>query len=108
MRLTTRPVLALALGGLLIASARAHYNMLMPETPSARKGEAVTLIYRWGHPFEHQLFDAPEPQAIFVLGPDGKRTDLTKSRQARVEGAAFARGCAVEFTPPARGDYVFV
>ncbi len=107
MRLTTRPVLALALCGLLAASARAHFNMLMPETASGRKGDAVTLIYRWGHPFEHQLFDAPEPQALSVRGPDGKQTDLAKSWKSHLDGIS-TRDWSVDFTPPARGDYVFV
>ena len=30
-------------------------------TARVKKGEAVTVLYQWGHPFEHQLFDAPSP-----------------------------------------------
>ncbi len=40
----------------------AHYNMLLPEKWAAKKDEPVPFTYQWGHPFEHQLFDAPAPE----------------------------------------------
>ena len=101
-----------ALAGLLIfaATASAHFNMLLPPTASARKGEALTLTYQWGHPFEHQLFDAPQPQSLIVLAPDGKKTELRdklerttlKSEQKEVQAHRLP------FTPEQRGDYVFL
>jgi cobalt/nickel transport protein len=110
MTFPTRSALALALLGLLAPFAAAHFNMLLPQTAAARKDEAVTLVYQWGHPFEHQLFDAPQPQAVFVLGPDGKRTDLGPSLE---KTSAHADGKTVtayrlRFTPGQRGDFVFV
>jgi hypothetical protein len=50
--------------------------MLLPDRASARRGEVVTFTYQWGHPFEHQLFDAPAPQRVAVLVPGGGRADL--------------------------------
>ena len=47
--------------GLIAAPASAHFNMLLPQTTGAKKGSPVMLLYQWGHPFEHQLFDAPAP-----------------------------------------------
>jgi cobalt/nickel transport protein len=90
--------------------AAAHYNMLLPSASSAKKGEAVTLVYQWGHPFEHQLFDAPTPQSLFVVAPDGKKIDLTKSltRTSVVSGDDKHAAFQVRFTPEQRGDYVFV
>ena len=73
-----RPVFTLILLLSPAASAWAHYNMLLAQTPSAKRGDAVTLVYQWGHPFEHQLFDAPPPQSLVVVAPDGTRTDLTR------------------------------
>jgi len=110
MRLVRLTLLPAALLG-FIASLQAHYNMLLPDKPGAKKDEPVVLTYQWGHPFEHQLFDAPLPQSIVVLGPDGKKTDLTKRVEAvKTAGVekkdVTARRCA--FTPPERGDYVFV
>src|ERR1700677_2394576 len=66
---------------LLLATvpAVAHYNMLLPEATAAKKGEAVTLLYQWGHPFEHHLFDAPQPESLSVVAPDGRRTDILAS-----------------------------
>jgi cobalt/nickel transport protein len=107
MRAFLRSILALLL---LAPAAPAHFNMLLPEAAYARKGEAVTLLYQWGHPFEHQLFDAPPPRAVFVLAPDGKRTDLAPSLEKVTvpgEGKKVA-AYRLRFTPPQRGDFVFV
>jgi cobalt/nickel transport protein len=107
VRLALLPVLVIG----FVASVRAHYNMLLPDKPAAKKDEAVSFIYQWGHPFEHQLFDAPLPESVVVLGPDGKKTDLAKHLEAiKTAGVekkdVTARRCA--FTPSERGDYVFV
>jgi cobalt/nickel transport protein len=99
---------------LLAASAvpaEAHFNMLLPDKASAKKDEAVTLTYQWGHPFEHQLFDAPAPDKLTVLAPDGKATDLTKALEKTTVPAAEGKKVAayqLKFTPDQRGDFVFV
>jgi cobalt/nickel transport protein len=98
-------VLALALAGLLADPGRAHFNMLLPEKASVRKGEAVAFVYQWGHPFEHELFDAPTPQAVSVLAPDGKKTDLGKALQQG--GSSGHLRYRFRFTPEQRGDFVF-
>ena len=59
--------LILACLGLFAGRSAAHFNMLLPQTATAKKGEALTFTYQWGHPFEHQLFDAPSPQSLIVL-----------------------------------------
>jgi cobalt/nickel transport protein len=85
--------------------------MLLPSKHSVKKGEEVTFTYQWGHPFEHQLFDAPAPEALVVVGPDGKKTDLLDSlRKTTVPGDEGKKVTAYQFTfaPPDRGDYVFV
>jgi uncharacterized GH25 family protein len=94
-----------------VPAGRAHYNMLLPESASARRGQPVTLIYQWGHPFEHQLFDAPAPRSLFVLGPDGKQANLTKKLEKvslPAEGGKKAVGYRLRYTPALRGDHVFV
>jgi cobalt/nickel transport protein len=111
MQFTTRPVLALALCGLLAASAHGHFNMLLPDKPSAKRGESVTLTYQWGHPFEHELFDAPAPQSVIVVGPRGKAQSLTPGLQRGTAPAAEGAKVAVyrlAFTPEERGDFVLV
>jgi uncharacterized GH25 family protein len=91
-------------------AAPAHFNMLLPQSASAKKGEPVTLTYQWGHPFEHQLFDAPAPEEVAVRTPDGKRFDLTKSLEkiALPAGDKKVTAYRLKFTPEQRGDYVFV
>jgi uncharacterized GH25 family protein len=99
----------LLLGGSCEASA--HYNMLLPEAASGKKGEPVTLVYQWGHPFEHQLFDAPTPQSLLVFTPDGKKLDLTRSLEMGSETTADKKKVGayrLKFTPELRGDYVFL
>lgn len=96
--------------GCFAGSAAAHFNMLLPQTASAKKGEALTLVYQWGHPFEHQLFDAPQPQSLIVLSPDGKRAELTDKLEKITQraGSQDVTAYQLRFTPQQRGDYVFV
>lgn len=107
---TMQSLLALAGLGLSMSSAAAHYNMLLPGKHSVQRGEAVTLLYQWGHPFEHQLFDAPAPEAVFVLSPDGKKTDLTKQMEKVIAvpaGGKQVTAYRLHFKAEQRGDYVF-
>lgn len=96
--------------GLFGGSAAAHFNMLLPQTASAKKGETVAITYQWGHPFEHQLFDAPQPQSLIALSPDGKRIELADKLEkiTRKAGAKEVTAYRLHFTPQQRGDYVFV
>lgn len=91
-------------------SAAAHFNMLLPQSVSTKKGEAITLLYQWGHPFEHQLFDAPRPQSLIVLAPDGKKTELTDKleKTMRKAGDKEVTAYQLRFTPQQRGDHIFV
>ncbi len=103
--------LALAASAALAAPAAAHFNMLMPQNPSVKKGEEVVFLYQWGHPYEHQLFDAPPPDAVTVLVPDGKTADLTKTLEKITVPAGEGKKVAAyqfHFTPDQRGDYVFL
>ena len=109
MRQPTGVVLA-ALAA-VAAPAQAHFNMLMPQTPSAKKGEEVVFVYQWGHPYEHELFDAPPPDSVVVLSPDGQDADVTESLEKIGVPAGDGKKVAAyqfRFTPDQRGDYVFL
>jgi cobalt/nickel transport protein len=111
MRHALRLLLALAALGVTFSPAPAHYNIFLPEKHSVRRGETVTLLYQWGHPFEHQLFNAPAPEKVFVVAPDGTITDVTKQLENVI--AVTASGDRVtayrlRFTAAQRGDYVFI
>jgi cobalt/nickel transport protein len=109
-----RKVTGLALAILVAAAtpAAAHFNMLLPAgNGSAKKGEAVIVLYLWGHPFEHQLFDAPHPESLIVQTPDGRRADLLATLEKSTVPAGEGKNATAYrflFTPEARGDYVFV
>ena len=89
----------------------AHYHMLLPDKPSAKSEEVVTFTYQFGHPFEHQLFDTQKPTELYVVAPDGTKTDLLgKLEKTAVEGGEgkMVTGYKFSFAPPKRGDYTVV
>jgi cobalt/nickel transport protein len=110
MKNLLRPFLSLVLLGLFGLPGRAHYHMLLPRSASVNLAKAVIIDYQWGHPFEHQLFDAQVPRSLFVLAPDGKRADLGKTLEpVKVpNGEKQARAYRLRFTPRQRGDFLFV
>jgi uncharacterized GH25 family protein len=103
----------LVLLGLVVSApaGRGHYHMLLPSAASAKRGEKVTLTYQFGHPFEHQLFDAAAPEKLLVVTPDGTKTDLTKQlEKVSLEGEKGKKvaGYRLDYRPTRRGDHVFV
>jgi cobalt/nickel transport protein len=85
--------------------------MLLPQLVTPRAGEVVPFVYQWGHPFEHELFDAPAPESVFVLSPRGKKTDLTRAltpAKVATEGSKQAGAYRLNFTPEERGDHLFI
>jgi cobalt/nickel transport protein len=106
-----RSLLALAALGSLTLPAPAHYNMLLPDKHAVQKGDTVDFLYQWGHPFEHQLFDAPAPESVVVVAPDGKATTYPgKFAQATKVAVGDKKVTAFRFSykPDQRGDYRFV
>jgi cobalt/nickel transport protein len=106
-----RLLIALLAVPAVVPSVWAHYSMLLPEKPSVKKGEEVTFTYQWGHPFEHQLFDAPKPADVYVLSPSGKKAGLMESLEKATVSAGEKKEAVVyrfRFKPQERGDYVFV
>jgi cobalt/nickel transport protein len=105
-----RPGVVWAVLALAASPASAHYNMLLLSSASTRKGETVTLTYQWGHPYEHELFDAPLPESLTVVAPDGKKTDLSKAWEKTTVAGKDGKPVVayrLRFAPPQRGDYVF-
>jgi uncharacterized GH25 family protein len=105
--------IGLVLLGLVFCApvGQGHYHMLLPSTASARKDQKVTFTYQFGHPFEHQLFDADLPEKLLVVTPDGKKTDLTKQlEKVSLTGDKGKKvsGYKLDYTPRRRGDHVFV
>jgi cobalt/nickel transport protein len=98
---------------LLLSSATtsfAHYNMLIPDKAWAEKGEKVTFTYQFGHPFEHELFDAPEPKMVIVVLPDGKTQNIDKLTKLAIKGADGKKVAGYQFVyePAMRGDHTVV
>jgi cobalt/nickel transport protein len=106
-----RLALAAVLAAILVPAASAHYNMLLPEKASAAKGDTVQFLYQWGHPFEHELFDAPAPEGVTVIAPDGKATTYPGNFfQKTTVPAGDKKATAYRFSykPEQRGDYSFL
>lgn len=104
--------IAIALSVLLLVTiaSDAHYNMLLPSKPWAEKGEKITFTYQFGHPFEHELFDAPEPKFVFAILPDNKTQKIEKLTKRSVPGADGKKVTAFSFVyePATRGDHTLV
>jgi uncharacterized GH25 family protein len=103
-----RPLATLAL--LLLESAsQAHYHMMIPDKPSAKKGEEVTVTCQFGHPFESELSDMLALRQVILYGPGGAGTDVTKKLEKvalRDRKGKDVAGYRLKFTPDERGDYV--
>jgi uncharacterized GH25 family protein len=104
-------VLASVVFGLSAGRADAHYPMLLPSAHSIKRGEHLTLTYQWGHPYEHQLFDALVPDAFVACTPGGSQTIDLKATLKQIalpagEGKTVMAYQAA-FSPQERGDYLF-
>ncbi len=86
--------------------AWAHFPIVTPSAPFARKGEKTALTVAFGHPFEGDRAPAPPPAAVRVVAPSDAVHDLTPALSPR--GGDADRRWVVEFTPAERGDHVFV
>src|SRR5262249_5555150 len=97
---------------LLVAAdvSRGHFSILLPSVAVVKRGENFTLEYQWGHPFEHELFDAPRPDAVMVNAPLPAPRFLTSNlREGSVNiGTKKARVYRLDCTAERRQDYVFV
>jgi cobalt/nickel transport protein len=106
----TRVFLCLLLFASAAVPALGHFALLLPGRWAAERDKELTLTYMWGHPFEHELSDAPRPEAAWVRSPDGKVADLsTALAKVKVPGGAGKDVLAyrLRFTPRQRGDHVF-
>jgi cobalt/nickel transport protein len=104
-------IIVLAMPGVMSNAVQAHYSMLFPQAVSARPGQPVTVLFQWGHPFEHQLGNATPPNRLTVLSPSAKRADLAKTlEEVTVPGpdGKKVRAFQFRFTPEERGDFVFI
>jgi cobalt/nickel transport protein len=102
--------LALFAAAMLGSPLPAHFTMLLPAQPAVPRDEKVELVYQWGHPYEHELFDAPAPERLVVQLPDGESRDLTRSLEKFQQPGADDKPAAafrLSFTPQQRGDHVF-
>jgi cobalt/nickel transport protein len=87
-----------------------HFSILLPSAPSAKKGDQIVVLYQWGHPFEHQIFDAPPPNAVIVNAPIPAPRYMTPNlrEEAIDEGGKKVRGYRLKYTLEHRRDYIFV
>jgi len=106
-----RYYLALGLSFICVATASSHFNMLLPSAAMVKKGDKVTFLYQFGHPFEHELSDAPAPTKVEATTPDGKSLDLTKTLESFKTPGGDGKDVVAyrfNFTPEQRGDHWFV
>jgi uncharacterized GH25 family protein len=93
----------------LASTGQAHYHMLIPDKPSAKKGEPVTVTFQFGHPFEGELSDMLPPLRVTLYGLGEAGTDVTKKlEKVALKGpkGKDVDAYRLKFTPDDRGDYV--
>jgi cobalt/nickel transport protein len=104
-----RKTLAVLLFAFSANSSFAHFSMLLPDKASIKKGETVTLTYQWGHPFEHQLFDALAPSSVHFNSRLGPQPPIGNLEEGFVtDGTKKVRVFRWSYTPDERRDYVFL
>src|SRR5262249_50239784 len=105
-----RILIAIVVQMACVGASCAHYNMLIPGKPWANKGEKIAFTYQFGHPFEHELFDAPKPLAVNVILPDGKTQAVNKLDKVDLKGIDGKKVDAFSFTYELqmRGDHTFI
>jgi cobalt/nickel transport protein len=89
----------------------AHYHILLPDKPAANRDEAITFTYRFGHPFEHQLFATQKPASFMLLMPEGHAVEhLSKLERVEEPGAGGnpITSFRCKFTATQRGDHVLM
>lgn len=97
-------LLALGLVLLSAGAALAHFPILLPLTPWGTHGQALELVYSFGHPFEVENVAAARPLRFAVFPPGKPAVDLLGA----IGGAAGEKKDAwrATFTPTQRGDHV--
>ncbi len=91
-----------------VSPLQAHYHMLLPNKSSVKKGEEVILTFQYGHPFEHQLFNASKPQRAFVVTPEGKHVNVISKLEETKDGQGDKKvtSFVLKYTPEERGDHL--
>jgi cobalt/nickel transport protein len=97
-------LLALPLVLLSAGAALAHFPLLLPLTPWGTHGQALEVVYTFGHPFEVEAAPAARPVRFAVFPPGKPAVDLL----AGLGGAAGEERpeWRARFTPTDRGDHV--
>jgi len=90
----------------LVGPVSAHLPILTLDTPEAKKGVPVTATLRYGHPFENEWEDCPEPESVILIAPDKTRQTLKPEKSSFKQGDKAILCWKFQFTPENRGDYL--
>ncbi len=90
---------------LTVAPALAHFPILTVDVGEKKLNQPVSATIRYGHPFENEFEDCPEPESIQVVAPDRKSTKVTPKKSTFELGGKNYAQWKFEFTPEVRGDY---
>jgi len=99
-------VTAIALLGLLVASASAH-SLWVETRDLADVGEPLTIYSFFGHATSATGIYVPLMDAHYLMAPDGNRQDLTMETGDWLPGFGWIGYSYAEATPGVAGDYVF-
>jgi cobalt/nickel transport protein len=110
--------LATALGGLVAATAEAHFQLLYTPEAALNESAAIELALVFSHPFDNGFtMDMGMPEELYVVAQRGegepKKTDLMQYLEAIEWSGVESKAAAYLARPPrtvtrSLGDYTFV
>jgi hypothetical protein len=86
----------------------AHFPVLILDKNEVSKGSKTQISVRWGHPFESEWENCPEPLSLIAQTPEGQTIPLKFIKTEKLLGGKAFTLFQAEYTPDTRGDHKIV
>lgn len=85
-----------------------HFPVLILDKNDVSRGSKTLISVRWGHPFESEWENCPEPVSLAAETPEGKTITLKVAKTETLLGGKAVTSFQAEYTPETRGDHKIV
>ncbi len=86
----------------------AHFPVLVLDRNDISKGSKSLITIRWGHPFESEWENCPEPVSLVAETPEGKIIPLKIRKTESLGGEKAITSFRAEYIPDSRGDHKII
>lgn len=86
----------------------AHFPVLTLDNNEVSKGAKTLIRVRWGHPFESEWENCPEPLSVDAETPEGKILPIKLVKSETPLGGKTIISFQGEYLPQTRGDHKIV